>query len=145
MKSLFLVFTLLFAGVASAANLNPNDKIIVCVKKRKGYSPNSYSLMKLNQPANHVYFENSSGGREIDPIVAKSVVGTKLIVQVQLGTLETITFDLRQGVATWVEDAYPKNTELYPFCRSFANDDFDTNQRWFRSLQQSQVWANSRP
>lgn len=89
-----------------------------------------------------VVYQNSSRGNESDPITSIGHVGTKLIVQHNLGTAETVTFDLANGTATWVEDAYPTNTQVYQLCKGFKAFDFDTVQKWFTSIVETPEWLN---
>ncbi len=133
--SLFLT-TSVFAGTLSVT-----DDIIACVRKPRNGYVTSWSLVMLKKTQGIVVYQNSSGGNESDPITGIGQVGSKLVVQHQLGTKETVTFDLNYGTATWVEDSYPTNTEVYKLCASFAKYDFDDIQRWFNSHVESPEWA----
>jgi|GEM_PF-6264167 len=142
MKKFLPIAALLVSANAVAAPLSVTHDVIACVKKpARGYAT-SWELVMLKKNENVVVYQNSSNGNEKDPITSMGVVGTKLIVQHNRGAKETVTFDLAKGNATWVEDEYPNNTQLYSDCKSFAVYDFATIRAWFASIVETAEWRN---
>lgn len=142
MKTALLMASLLISSSVFAGSLSANDDVIACVKKpNRSINPRSWELVMLKKSKGIVVYQNSSRGNESDPITSIGQIGTKLVVQHELGTKETVTFDLANGTATWVEDAYPTNTQVYRTCQSFKTDDFDAIQKWFDSVVDTPEWA----
>jgi hypothetical protein len=142
MKMIFMFLAVFTAIESSASTFTLSDDIVVCVKKPVGgYAP-SWELVMLKKSQGVVVYQNSSGGNESDPITDIAVVGSKIVVQHDHLTKETVTFDLRNGTASWVEDAYPRNVQVYPTCQGFKEYDFDRIRAWFKSVVETEEWRN---
>lgn len=142
MKIQLFLAGLLFTTGVLAETFTAKDDVIACVRKPRGGYATSWALVMLKKTQGVVVYQNSSRGNESDPITSIGQVGSKLIVQHNAGTSETVVFDLKNSTASWSEDAYPANTELYRVCKGFAKFDFDTVQAWFKSVVVTEDWAN---
>ena len=123
MKTTFTLALGLLTSLSAFANgpINLNDDVIVCAKSVQSSFTNAYSVFVIRQSTNQIYYENNSGGAENDRILSRTVQNGRLIVTDNSGSAETVTVDLNRGVGTWVENAYPNNVQMYPFCMSFSS------------------------
>lgn len=132
MRSIFILSLLILqVSTAFAGTINPQDNVILCLKKPgRGGQVIGYKAILINKTQRTVQYLSNNGGNELNDMTSFTQTRSQIFIETNSGVAETVLVDTVQATARWYENAYPSNPEVYPSCTSLPK----FNESEIRSL-----------